>query len=445
MDSAVRLSPQDPFLRLQKALVLLAQDSPAAAVEEIRAGASLLQAAAVPAGDPRQLLRFLAVNLFRQKRYKEAVFHASKLLRGNYADAPLHVLVAQCCQATGDLGKARNHYERALEVDRDSPEIRQGYMVVLWESGDTRELARQADILLRADPRDEVGRYFAALALSRNGGPVPEVLAGLQALIRSRGPDPVLMTELGSVYLRAGMPELAEGWLERSLKLLGEDAELLARLAGVNAALGRADREADVITRYLQVRPEDSSSRKRLVHLLLEAASWAEASGHISKLLAAAPRNPRLLSLLALCFRRTQRFADALVIFRDLLSVEPLSQEHVKGAVYCLDRMGSRAVARAFLAGYMKEHGEAEPLLLVLGVLFSKDGDTERAAACFRRVLALSPRSWRAYRNLAMIHRRTGNSEFADTFMHRARQYRQEEVQAGAAVKKKEGRPRGRP
>jgi Flp pilus assembly protein TadD len=107
--------------------------------------------------------------------------------------------------------------------------------------------------------------------------------------------------------------------------------------------------------------------------------------------------------------------------------------------------MGSRAVARAFLAGYMKDNGETEPLLLVLGVLFFKDGDTERAAGAFRRALALAPRSWRAYRNLAMIHRGTGNNAFADTFMARARQYRAEEEAAQGARQEEEGRPRGRP
>ncbi len=427
MDAATRLSPDDPFLHLQKALILLAQGEAAAAREEIRLGSSLLRAAAAPAVDPREVLRFLAVNLFRQGRYREAVFFASKLLRDAYGDAGLHALVAESCRTMGELEKARNHYRRALGTDRDAPELRHGLLAVLWQMGDYREVAEESARLLRRDPRDEVGCYFNSLALSRTGAPAAEALEALQGQVKARGPDPVLMAELGAAYLRAGLPELAEGWLLRTLKVKEDDPPTLQALADVYRSLSREAEETSAVRRYLAVRPADTAARRRLLRLLLARDAFAEASEEVARLLSSEPDSVKLRSLLALCHRRSGRYADALLLFRDLLAAEPRNEEYAKGAVYCLDRLGSRGTAAAFIEAFMKRHGESLSLVLILGVLQFQDREMEKAAAIFRRAISTWPRSWRAHRNLGMVYRKTGNPAFAEKFLARAAALRKEE------------------
>lgn len=424
MEAATRLSPDDPFLHLQKALILLAQGEPAKALEEIRAGSRLLSQGAGPAGKPEEVLRFIAVNLFRQNRYREAVFYASKLLRASYDDAPLHALVAESYRNLGDLSKARNHYERALAVDKSSPELRQGLLAVLWQKGDYAEAAEEASRLLRKDPRDEVGLYFQSLALSRAGGPIEQVLSRLQDQVKARGPDPLLMAELGRAYLRAGLPDLAEGWLVRTLKIQQDDPSVLETLAGAYQSLGRRGKEAAVWKRLLGVQPDDRDARKRLLRLLLAEGAFGDAAQQTAHLLALEPGSKRLKALLALCHRRSGRYGDALVILRELLRGAPGSQEHAKAVVYCLDRMGSRKTAIAFLEAFMKERGEALSLVLILGVLHYQAGDLSASAADFRKAIALSPKSWRAHRNLGMVYRKTGNSVFAEKFLAKAAEYR---------------------
>jgi tetratricopeptide (TPR) repeat protein len=424
MEAASRLSPDDPFLHLQKALILLAQGEPAKALEEIRAGSRLLSQGAGPAGKPEEVLRFIAVNLFRQKRYREAVFYASKLLRASYDDAPLHALVAECYKSLGDLAKARNHYERALAVDKGSRDLRHGLLAVLWQKGDYAEAAEEASHLLRKDPHDEVGRYFESLALSRAGGPIEEVLARLQGQVKARGPDPLLMAELGAAYLRAGLPDLAEGWLLRTLKIQEDDPSVLETLARAYGSLGRRAQEADVWKRLLGVRPDDRDARRRLLRLLLAEGAFADAAQQTARLLALEPGSMRLKSLLALCHRRSGRYGDALVILRELLRGAPGSQDHAKAVVYCLDRMGSRQTAIAFIEGFMKERGESLSLVLILGVLHYQAGALGASATTFRRAIALAPKSWRAHRNLGMVYRKTGNAVFAEKFLAKAAEYR---------------------
>ena len=135
------------------------------------------------------------------------------------------------------------------------------------------------------------------------------------------------------------------------------------------------------------------------------------------------PRNLRLKSALAVCYRRTGKYAEALILLRELLTDSPSSVEHMKAAVYCLDRMGARGVAMKALTSFMAEHGESLSLILMNGVLQYQEKAFEKAAETFRKAVSLSPTDWRANRNLGMVYRKMGNTLFAEKFLQKAREY----------------------
>jgi Flp pilus assembly protein TadD len=420
MDAASKISPQDPFLHLQKAVILLSQGDKAGAAAEIRAGTQLLRSSVAPQGSAEDVLRFITINLFREGRYRETIFYGTRLLRGAYDDSQMHALVAEAYRNLGDLLKAKNHYHRAMEKDKASLELRYGLLAVLWERREYDELLAEAARVLQKNRNDVTGAYFHSLALSRTGAAIEQVLAELQQQVKAHGPDPVLMGELGQAYARAGLPELAEGWYERSMKVSEPDPDMLQALADVYESLGKRDRLADVFRRYLSIEPDDRPARRRLVRLLLEKEAFAEAAEHITRLLPHEPRNERLKSALAVCYRRTGRYPEALVLLRDLLTETPGAVEHMKAAVYCLDRMGARGVGMKALESFMKKHGESMSLILMLGVLQFQEKTPEKAAETFRKAIALSPADWRANRNLGMVYRSMGNNAFADTFLEKA-------------------------
>jgi len=420
LDAATRISPLDPFLRLQKALIHLSQGEKVKADEEIRSGTRLLKMDASPNGSPEDILRFLTVNLFRAGRYRDTVFYGTKLLKGSYDDPQVHGLVAEAYRHLGELLKAKNHYQRAIEKDRGALELRYGLLAVLWERREFSELLSESARILQKDKADALGRYFHSLALSRTGAAMEQVLGELQQQVRSRGPDPVLMAELGAAYARGGLPELAEGWYVRAMKVAEPSAEALMSLADVYEALGRQDKLSETFRRYLEMAPDDRPVRRKLIRILLEQDAFADAADHINVLLPREPRNGKLKSALAVCYRRTGRHAEALVIIRDLLAAEPGSQELMKAAVYCLDRMGARTVGMKAIESFLKEHGASLSLVLMLGVLQFQEKALEKAAATFRRAVSIAPGDWRANRNLGMVYRTMGNSAFAEKFLARA-------------------------
>jgi len=369
------------------------------------------------------VLRFITVNLFREGRYREAVFYGGRLLRGTYKDSQMHALVAEAYRNLGDHVKARNHYLRAIEGDKTSLELRYGLLAVLWELGEYDDLMREAARILKKDRADGPGHYFHSLALARTGAAIEQVLAELQQQVKVRRPDPVLMAELAAAYSRAGLPELAEGWFTRAMKLNPPTPEMLLALGEVYESLGKTDRLGEVYARYLEIKPDDRRTRRRLVRLLLEQEAFEAAAGQIALLLPVEPGNARLKSALAVCYRRTGKYAEALILIRELLIDSPSSVDHMKAAVYCLDRMGARAVALKALASFMTEHGESLSLLLMRGVLQYQEKTLDKAAETFRRAVSLSPTDWRANRNLGMVYRRMGNDLFAEKFLQKAREY----------------------
>jgi Flp pilus assembly protein TadD len=410
MDAASRISPQDPYLHLQKAVVLLSQGDKTAAAQEIRAGTLLLKSNVSPGGTPAEVLRFIAVNLFREGRYREAVFYGGRLLRRSYKDSQMHALVAEAYRNIGEREKARNHYRRAIEGDKDSLELRYGLLAVLWELGEYKDLLREAARILQRDRTDGPGHYFHSLALARSGAALEQVLSELQEQVKVRGPDPVLMAELAGAYARAGMPELAEGWYARAMRLHPPTPEMLLALADVYESLGKSDLQGEACVRYLSIRPEDRRVRRRLVRLLLEQDAFEEAAGQIALLLPVEPGNTHLKNALAVCYRRTGKYSEALILVRELLLDSPSSVDYLKAAVYCLDHMGERSMALKVLASFMAEHGEFLSLVLMTGVLYYQENDLDRAAEAFRKAVSLSPSDWRA--NL-----------FAEKFLQKAREY----------------------
>jgi len=426
IDAASAMSPQDPFLHLQKALVLLSQDQKKQAAEELRIGTQLLKSSVSPESNTRDVLRFITINLFRERRYRETIFYGVRLLKDDYGNAQLHTLVGESYRNLGELSKAKNHFLRALEKDKDSVEIRYGLLAVLWERGDFEELLRETNRVLQKNPADETARYFYCLALARTDGAIENVLSELQQQIRARGPDVELMAELAASYVRAGLPELAEGWYKRVLRISEDDLDALEALADIYGAAGKVELQRDTLRRYLDLDPDDKAARRQLVRLLLRMESFAEAGEQIGLLLPREPHNAKLKSTLAVCYRRSGRYAEALVILRDLLSTDPGSQELMKAAVYCLDKIGARKTGIKAMESFMKKNGESLSLLLMLGVLNYQENILDKSAELFRRAVSLSPKDWRANRNLGMVYRRMGNDEYADKFLAKAAALRKE-------------------
>lgn len=428
-EEAARLSPADPALHLQKAFLHLQARDEQGTYHELREAARILGTGPLPAGDPRiadphSMLRFITLALFRNNRFPQCVYYGRKALKQQPDDGDMHLIVAEAYRQMGSLARARHHYRLARERGGGPRELRYGLLDVLWRQGDYRELAEELKQVFLDGPDDPVGVYYLALTLPHLDRPPETTIKVLQDAIRERGPDPALMSTLGREYLRAGRPELAEGWFRRTLRVAGGHEEALRGLIEAYRRLDRTGEARESFRRYLAQYPDNQEVRREYVDLLLEAGAHGEIVEEIPRLLAREPRNRALKRLLALSYRKTGRFAEAVILYREQLREQPHSVESLRSLAYCLDASGQRGAAVALLEEGMKSMGERISILLPLGVLYYRDNELEKAAGAFRRAISSSPGSWQPYRNLGIVYMRSGNREFGQKFLHQAEQLR---------------------
>jgi tetratricopeptide (TPR) repeat protein len=425
--AAIQLSPDDPLLQLRRVTLLFQLGERAAGMAEMERLKERYPDIRnfQPGGSNED--RFMAVSLFQEKKYVKSVFHAKKVLRRDKDDVDMHLLIGEAYRLLGEREKARNHFDLSIKKNRKRSESYYGLAMVLWEMGQYEEVLTILDKIERVEGPGNVLSYYRALCRSELEYPVEESLAAVQDALRQHGADPFLMNTLGKEYLRTDLPDLAEKWFLKSIKVAGENVASEMGLIRVYQKLGDVKKLIDSYGRYLDLQPDDLEIRKELIKLLMEKEQYKAARKEIIRHDAYGKREKSFQGLLALCCMKTGDFSEAAVLYRQLLRKEPDNIMFLRGLVYCYDQSGNTKNAAFFLEKALAYLKPTSHLLLILGVLQYKDGNTEKALETFRKALSISKGDWRAYQNIGIIYRNKGITEFADMFLARAESYRAKE------------------
>ena len=422
--AATELAPDDPVLPLLKAVAAMGAGKAEAASEELDKVTDLLGKGVSLPRNPEVLAKLLAVNLFQAGRFHDTVRYGRLALRADYHDADLHAVMAQSYLTLGDPQRARNHYQRAIRYGKEAVEHHYGLAIALFELGDYEALEKATLRIDRLSPGNPHGQYFRVLALSETGEADVELVSALQESIRRSGPDARLMTAMARAYIQTGLPDLAVGWLDRTLKIDPDDGRALSLRV---AALSRMDRPAalrQAYRKYLGRFPEDSDTRRQFADLLMDQDRYKEAAVQFRSLLPLHPASRNLRKTLAHCCLMSEGYGEAAVLYRELLREKPAELPTLRALVLCLDRTGAGAEAVALLEKAARHFRDHRDILLPLGVLYLKQDDPRRAQQVFRAVIAEDPRNWRAHHNLARAYRRSGQADMAERFFENARRYR---------------------
>jgi tetratricopeptide (TPR) repeat protein len=417
---AARLAPLDPVLCLQKAVIHLQRGDSRRALEELEAASKLLGGKAMPATDMQELARLTMMVMFQNRRYRAALDYARRILRLSYTDAQTHAVMAECFVHLGDLAKARNHYLRSIEFEPHRLEFRYGLASILWTKGDYPELAELAERILKAHPEDPYASYYRALSLPFVGADVQSTIPALQQEIRRHGPDPNLMNALAQEYLRADLPLLAGGWLERTLNAVADHEPALRASIEVERRLQRSERCLKAYAEYLRHYPRNLRFRKEYARLLFRGKEYSRAATELERVLPEEPANPTLRRMLAGCYLKLRRYGEAVIHFRDLLREEPSSEELLAGLVRCLESSGSRPTAIALVRKASQAFPGQPGYYRLLGGLYMRGGEPERAADSLRQAVGLFPKNEEVLRALGTLYRKMGNLTFAERFLARA-------------------------
>ena len=429
LEAAIKLAPDDPALELQRALLLSDAGRTAAAAKELKHAAKRVEELAklgtlaqLPTA-PYQLTRMLAYVMFARKRRREALYYGRRALRENYQDPEIHFLVGETLRHLGQRETAANHYRRVLELDPARPDAYNALLLVLWELHEYQELLR---MVLRAARHGSTaeGSYFEALCRHRLQEGPTNVIPLLQQEIRRRGPELELMTALAQEYVSCQLPDNARRWLERALRLQEDHESALRGMIDVSQSRDALPGLRTAFERYLHFHPEGHGIRRKFLLFLLDQQDWQAASEEAAALLPMAPSDDRLRKILAICYRRLERYTEAVILVRGLLREDPNSDPLLRDLVFCLDHTRNRRYAIGLLQKVLKKQPARSQARLSLGELYLKEGRNQDAASCLRAVVADRELSWRAYRSLGTLYEQMGMADFAKRAFDRSRRLR---------------------
>ena len=411
---AVRLSPDDNILKNLLAEIYIKNARLDDAVELLGSYMSESECSSF-LDSLENSAEIFAESFWQRGDYRNALHFALVSLKGKRT-AAMHLLAGECLMNEGRLDDAWNHYARAGKIDRNIQEPRYGQAVICWLRKDYRAMLEITDTIDRINPEDGFAAYYGPLCRYRLGMPEAQWLPQMKKLLKKEQ-DPWLLTAVAYGSINENDYDSAEKYYRKAIKLDAEHREAwkglirIIRTEGNNAGLEKE------LKKYLGLFPDDRKIRKNLAAVLIKEEKYRKAVDELRILASDPEADNGVLKRLAFCYRKNGQFGDAGIIYRQLLREDPYNEKLLKILLYCMRRNGEEENTIPLLREAVKAFGrEAGELMLVLGTTLYRSGRTEEAMNIFQKCIYEGRADWRVYRNMSIIYRKKGLSDWAEMY-----------------------------
>lgn len=224
--------------------------------------------------------------------FEAAVLPLNKFIAEQPGVAFAHFELAYAYTALKRSDEARVEYERAMVLDPKMPEPALNLGILLMEKDPASAVAplRKTVELLPSQSRP---RFLLGAALERSGD-LTDAAEAFEGALRLDARDTEGLAHLGSLYLRLNRAADAEAKFRAALEIQSNFVPAGLGLAQSLDAQKNPE-AADAYRTYLELKPADSATRARLVHLLVEQGKYDLALQELER--AEAGKPPTLDSL----------------------------------------------------------------------------------------------------------------------------------------------------
>lgn len=365
--------------------------------------------------------RVIAIESFNKKKYKTCAFYAKKILRQNYYDSEMHLLIGEAFRNTGNFANAENHYRLVLNRDSKKVEALYGIIMVLWMQEKFRELFDELTKDKKRFPGDRIIGYYYALTASRLFFDPHETISLLEKELEHNDPDAYLYEALGEQYFRISNLKKAEDFFRKSIDVKNNQAAYIGliktyHLLGKNGKTGTAFRD------YLSLFPDDDKTRKYYINHLYNTGNFKKTVKEIERYSSRYEGDNLITRLLARSYLNIGDYQKAMVIYRQLLRDNPRDVNILLSYAFCIDKNNGPAKAAEILEKARGLIRNSVVMELTLGVLYGRLKNNEKALNCYKKAMEIDENDWRAYFNISNIYKQQGLHDFADKFKNRAMQ-----------------------
>ncbi|MDR2631426.1 MAG: tetratricopeptide repeat protein [Spirochaetaceae bacterium] len=414
---AIRFAPQDPMIRWYRASVLMVLGKNGEALEEIERIRSFLGGKLPNLPWNSELVDlFMIRSLLDAGKWREAADSCRAWLKYRRADPVIHAMDAEALRNLGDRGSAKNHLERALELDPSQINLWYTLMVNAWEDKDWKTLQRGLKNAKKLKGDGELIQRFSVLYEAAVNDRDPQVIETLQGAIRSLGPDPELMYALGERYLKAGFIEAALNWFKKVLVIEGDHEKAYLGIITAEEVLFKEGRPKareglkKAYTAYLKRWKDNYGVRRDKALFLFKTGAFEEAARELEVLLVWEPTNPTLRRVLAYSYRKSGHYREAAVFLKALLKEKPDDITLLLEYTGCLERAGAGFYAAAVLEKARNLFRKSPDIPLALGLLLYREQKPKQALEFLQESALKNHRDPRPYEWMAFIAREQGNT-----------------------------------
>jgi tetratricopeptide (TPR) repeat protein len=413
--------PHDTSLRLQAAAIKLMLGDTGEALAELSAAGIQASPPRGAALSPQAVVRIRILAALKTADYQSALAAAIECIRSGDTDPALRAVAAQANFELKHYDRALAHYQRGIEADPASPELRLGLALSLWEL----QRYQDAQVAIRAAAARGAAaddcEYVELLCTAKLAGSTPESIIGRTArLLESRRGDKRLMYVYAENLYKNQQPELAELWFSALLELTPHHESCMLYRIAIAESLGNQAAICQRYDEYLASFPDNAKLRHEYVTLLVSSQHWETAVQVIESGYAYERASRNLDCTLALCYRKCGKYKDAAVLYRKLLIQTPKDPELLMNLVWCIDRMGTKAVAMELLERGARWIGTDPALFMALGIFKARRNENEQAADAFAQAAELAPADPRPLRHLERLYRQSGVLDMAERYASRA-------------------------
>jgi len=279
--------------------------------------------ARVNAGDPESplILEALARGLLRDYRLAEADRAVRTWQERNPDDPMAHLLRGRVSHEMYADSTAIAAYRRALVIDPEMDDARDGLAAILMEINQPQEALPQLVYLCRQRPNNP--GLIVRLAQCRYLLGEQDEAARLLDGVLARQPDThAALAERGKLALHAGQFAEAEGWLRRASAAAPWDAAVLQQLQlcleqsgqpdkaralepQVKGAKEDLERLEKLVTEDIRREPQNAEPQYQAARVLLRIGSYAEGLRRLQKAVRLNPRHVKAHEALAEFYQRT--------------------------------------------------------------------------------------------------------------------------------------------
>jgi tetratricopeptide (TPR) repeat protein len=427
---AISFAPEDPMIRWYRASALMALGRNGEALEEIEGVRASLGGELPDLPWNSSLVDlFIIRSQLDAGQWRQAADSCRNWLKYRKPDPLIHALDAEALGHLGDYGAARNHLERALELEPHQLQLWYALLLNAWEARDWDTLKRALSRAQKIAGEDGEIRRFRVLYEDavRSDDAAPAMIEALQGAIRSLGPDPELMYALAERYLKTGLIEAALSWFKKVLTLQGgNEKSHLGAIAALEVLFKEGkprSREelAAAYGAYLDRWGDNYHIRRDRAIFFVKAGEFSKAVPELELLLAWESANPTLRRLLAYAYRKTGRYREAAVFLKALLKEKPGDTGLLLEYSRCLERAGAAPYARMVLEKALGVFNRSPEVPLALALLLYREQKIEAAFDLLREAAGRAPRDPRPYEWMARISRKIGAAAEALRYEEEAR------------------------